>query len=95
MQAALNHLWPYTREFWTETALEQQLQAAGVSLNWHDLAEDFQALVDEGLAQSTLRLPVQEPGYTSQGKQGIHSEHLTYLLTDLQSVARAHPGAQW
>ena len=95
MQAALNHLWPYTREFWSKTELEQQVQAAGIALNWAELAEDFEALVSEGLAQSTLVRPAEQAGYITQGKQGIHSEHLTYLLTDLQSVARAHPGAQW
>jgi ring-1,2-phenylacetyl-CoA epoxidase subunit PaaC len=35
------------------------------------------------------------PGYITQGKQGVHSEHLTYLLAEMQSLARAHPGAQW
>lgn len=95
MQAALDHLWPYTREFWTETELEQRLRAAGIGLNMSELAEDFEALVSEGLAQSTLVRPAEAAGYISQGKQGIHSEHLSYLLADLQSVARAHPGAQW
>jgi ring-1,2-phenylacetyl-CoA epoxidase subunit PaaC len=30
-----------------------------------------------------------------QGKQGVHSEHLSYLLAEMQSLARAHPGAVW
>jgi ring-1,2-phenylacetyl-CoA epoxidase subunit PaaC len=42
-----------------------------------------------------LQCPPPAQGYISQGKQGVHSEHLGYLLAELQSLARAHPGAQW
>jgi ring-1,2-phenylacetyl-CoA epoxidase subunit PaaC len=48
----------------------------------------------EGLAQATLRQPA-EGGYVSQGKSGLHSEHLGYLLAEMQSLARAHPQGQW
>ena len=95
MQAALDHLWPYTREFWAQTELERQVQAAGIALDWAQLSEDFDLIVGPALAQATLLKPADVPGYITQGKQGIHSEHLSYLLTELQSVARAHPGAQW
>jgi ring-1,2-phenylacetyl-CoA epoxidase subunit PaaC len=34
-------------------------------------------------------------GYVSTGKFGAHSEHLGFLLAEMQSLARAHPGATW
>jgi len=93
MQAALEHLWPYTCEFWSQSELEQQASALGV--DGQALRENWQALLDEALVQATLQCPPPAQGYISQGKQGVHSEHLGYLLAELQSLARAHPGAQW
>ncbi len=34
-------------------------------------------------------------GYVTEGKQGIHSEHLGFLLAEMQSLARAHPNGIW
>ena len=46
------------------------------------------------LLQATLREP--EPsGFISAGKRGEHSEHLGYLLAEMQALARQHPGAVW
>ena len=33
--------------------------------------------------------------FLSTGRNGMHSEHFEYLLAEMQSLARAHPGAQW
>ena len=51
--------------------------------------------MDEALAQTPLARPPAAEGYISQGKQGVHSEHLSYLLAEMQGLARAHPGATW
>lgn len=81
MQAALDHLMPYTQEFWTDA-------------NTNTLREAWDREVDEALTEATLRRPTAE-GYLPRGKQGIHSEHLSYLLAEMQSLARQHPGATW
>ncbi len=95
MQAALDHLWPYTWEFWTDSALDRQALAADLGLDPQELAADWTALVEEGLSQTPLSRPAAAQGYVTQGKQGIHSEHLSYMLSEMQSLARAHPGAKW
>ncbi|MEX2208160.1 MAG: 1,2-phenylacetyl-CoA epoxidase subunit PaaC [Myxococcota bacterium] len=46
-------------------------------------------------AQATLELPEDPPYPASGGRRGVHSEHLDHLLSEMQCVARAHPGAQW
>jgi ring-1,2-phenylacetyl-CoA epoxidase subunit PaaC len=50
--------------------------------------------VDETLARATLARPAPSP-FGWYGKQGRHSEHLGYLLAEMQSLHRAHPGATW
>jgi ring-1,2-phenylacetyl-CoA epoxidase subunit PaaC len=47
------------------------------------------------VAQATLRTPEDAPYPTLGGRRGIHTEHLDHLLSEMQCVARAHPGARW
>lgn len=91
-QAALDHLMPYTQEFWTDGATEAAAVEAGVDAK--TLRAQWDAMVDDAVAEATLQR-ASAVGYVPQGKNGLHSEHLSYLLTDMQSLARAHPGAQW
>jgi ring-1,2-phenylacetyl-CoA epoxidase subunit PaaC len=95
MQTALEQLWPYTCEFWVSGELEAQVLASGMALDMAALERDWNSLMDGVLEQATLRRPPAHVGYVTQGKQTIHSEHLSYLLSEMQSLARAHPGAQW
>ena len=62
-----------------------------------DLAEvraAWSARIDEILAEATLERPRDLP-YSWFGKRGEHSEHLGYILAEMQYLQRAYPGAQW
>ena len=93
-QAALDHLMPYTQEFWLEDSTEQSACATGLGVPTTRLRADWDAAIDVVLAQATLKRPT-AAGYLTQGKRGQHSEHLSYLLGEMQSLARAHPQATW
>ena len=93
-QAALDHLMPYTQEFWTASAHETQASDAGTGVNVSALRADWNTLVDSALAEATLKRP-SDLGYVTQGKHGVHSEHLGFVLAEMQSLARAHPQATW
>lgn len=93
-QAALDHLFPYTEEFWTPSAAEDAAVAAGAAVDVRTLRAGWEALVADTLAEATLVRP-QVRGYVPEGKNGRHSEHLSYLLGEMQILARAHPGATW
>ena len=94
-QAALDHLYPYTQEFWTVDPVETQAANDGTGLMPASLQHDWESLVDAALSEATLQRPAIDKGYVSQGKQGLHSEHLGFVLAEMQSLARAHPGATW
>jgi ring-1,2-phenylacetyl-CoA epoxidase subunit PaaC len=93
-QAALDHLMPYTQEFWTGNTVEGSAAANGVGVDVTALATQWDVLVDDALAEATLKRS-SSAGYVTQGKNGVHSEHLGFLLAEMQSLARAHPGATW
>lgn len=94
IQAAINHLMPYTQEFWTPSAMEAAAVKTGMGVDAQKLKADWDALVDEALAEATLTRP-SAAGHVTTGKLGVHSEHLGFVLAEMQSLARAHPEAVW
>ena len=94
MQAAVNYLLPFTCE-WFEN---KQVKNAVLSIHSHFSAIQFKATFEAQLkasfAEATLALPAQTH-QNARGAEGVHSEHLSFLLAEMQSVARAHPGATW
>jgi ring-1,2-phenylacetyl-CoA epoxidase subunit PaaC len=93
-QAAIDWLWPYTNELWAADATEREAAAAGIGVVVADLKPQWDATIDAVLAEATLERPA-DTGFVSSGKHGAHSEHFGYLLAEMQSLARAHPGARW
>jgi ring-1,2-phenylacetyl-CoA epoxidase subunit PaaC len=93
-QAALDYLMPYTREFFTTDAVEEAIAAAGIGPKTADLEAAWLEDVKAALDEATLALP--EPvKHVTTGKHGEHSEHMGYLLAQMQGLARQHPGATW
>jgi ring-1,2-phenylacetyl-CoA epoxidase subunit PaaC len=96
-QAALDHLLPYCEAFWSANPAEAAAVANGTGVRVADLRDDWNAIVNETLIEATLQRCDTKPhvGYVAQGHVGVHSEHLGFLLADMQSLARAHPQAVW
>lgn len=93
-QAAFDSLWRFTRELFEADDVDAAMASDGIAPNLADLAPGWLAQVDEVLREATLRRPADVP-YSWHGKRGQHSEHLSYLLAEMQSLHRAHPGATW
>ena len=93
-QRALNHFMPFVQEFRTHSDMEAAAAAAGVGFDVRALQGDFDTMLNEALAEATLQRPA-AGGYVTTGKHGVHSEHLDFVLSEMQSLARAHPEAVW
>lgn len=94
MQDAVNMLWPYTNEWFDSDAIDAQCASAGVAPAASSLAAAWRADVETVLGRAGLTTPTYT-GHQRGGKLGVHSEHLGRLLTALQFMQRAYPGAQW
>ena len=92
-QAAINHLMPYTQEFWTHSAYESEA-ARTTGLNMASLQSDWNQIVNDALLEATLKRPA-DGGFVPTGKHSVHSEHLGFILAEMQSLPRAHPNATW
>lgn len=95
MQDALDLLWPYVGEMFVSDAIDDAMAAAGIAPDLADLRAQYEAHVTPVLAEATLMIP--EGGFTHKGgKTGFqHTEHLGHLLTQMQWLQRAYPGATW
>jgi len=91
---ALNELWPFTGEMFEVDAIEQPLIDQGVAVDPESLRSAWEETVDRVLTRATLVAP---SGRRMQkgGRHGHHGEHLGHILTELQYMQRAFPGAIW
>ena len=93
-QGALDALWPYTHELFETDPVEAAVARHGIGVESASLRQGWLGNVGAVIAEATLRLPA-DTAFRSTGKLGLHSEHLDYLLTEMQSLHRQHPGATW
>ena len=94
LQAGINELWPYTPEFFEMNAQEQGLADAGYAVDRSALKEPWERSVHAILSEATISVP-DDGRCIRGGREGIHTEHLGYLLADLQFLQRAYPGLKW
>lgn len=87
-------MWPYVEELFRDDALTGRLAEAGIAVAPSSLREDFDRLTGEILTEAELEVP-DVPAAPGGGRQGKHSEHLGYILAEMQVLAREHPGASW
>ncbi|WP_432245013.1 1,2-phenylacetyl-CoA epoxidase subunit PaaC [Arthrobacter sp. G.S.26] len=90
----LRLMWPYVNELFQDDDLTERLAQAGAAVLPSSLREDFDRLAGELLAAAELEVP-EVPAAPGGGRTGKHSEHLGYLLAEMQVLAREHPGAKW
>ncbi|TDC58693.1 phenylacetate-CoA oxygenase subunit PaaI [Micromonospora sp. KC207] len=86
MQAAVDQVWPYAHELFAPWP--------GAPVDPATLQGDFDAYVGPVLAEATLTRPA-DGWAPAGGRDGLHTEHLSYLLAEMQVLHRAHPGAKW
>jgi ring-1,2-phenylacetyl-CoA epoxidase subunit PaaC len=94
VQSALEALWPYTVELFAEDELDRTMADHGVAPRLSDVQVAWVRRIDEILAEATLKRPRDRP-HSWHGKRGQHSEHLGYILAEMQHLQRTYPGARW
>lgn len=95
MQDALDLLWPYVGEMFASDDIDAQMVAAGAMPDLAALQTQWHATVSETLTAATLTIPDSTFAHKGgrNGKQ--HTEHLGHILTHMQWLQRAYPGANW
>ena len=94
VQQALDRLWPFTRELFDETDADRELVVAGIAPPLAEIERGWSQHIGAILVEATLKRPADAP-YRWYGRRGAHSEHLGYILAEMQHLPRAFPGATW
>ena len=94
MQAAIDEMWLYTPELFAGDDLDQRMLEQGVGVDLAKIKLSWEEHVDDTLQQATLAKP-EDAFLMSGGRQGIHSQHMGYLLAEMQILPRSMPGCEW
>ncbi|WP_019818764.1 1,2-phenylacetyl-CoA epoxidase subunit PaaC [Saccharomonospora saliphila] len=98
MTGALETVWPYVDELFIPHPVESRLSADGVAVDPAEVRAEADDVLNQVFTAATLARPGAAPraGVSGRaGRDGLHTEHLGYLLAELQSIARTYPEATW
>jgi ring-1,2-phenylacetyl-CoA epoxidase subunit PaaC len=94
IQNSLNNLWRYTDELFYVDASDEALTEAGILPDLSDLKSLWLKEVNTVLELATLQIPTNNWQFEG-GRKGVHSEHMGYLLSELQFMQRVYPNMEW
>ncbi len=94
LQAALVRAWPYVAELFVADEVDAAAAVSGLGPSRAELREAWQAEVGAVFAEAKLQFPATTP-FVSTGTLGRHSEHLGFILAELQYLPRRYPGGVW
>lgn len=98
MRSGLEAVWPLVTELFTTHEVEQRLAREHVAVESSAVRDEFDAVLAQVLPAAALSTPDREAlgGVAGRaGRDGVHTEHLGFLLAEMQTLARAHPDAVW
>lgn len=91
---AVEELWRYHAELFEDDAIDAHAAQTGLGPNWAELKAPWLAQMTALFEQAQVSLPANSL-YKSTGKQGRHSEHMGYILAEMQHLQRCYPGGVW
>ncbi len=94
IDAALIALWRFTPELFESDAVDAAASAAGLGPRRSDLREPWLAEMTAVFDEARFAVPA-ESGYRSTGTRGVHSEHMGFILAEMQHLQRSFPGGAW
>jgi ring-1,2-phenylacetyl-CoA epoxidase subunit PaaC len=94
---AINNLWPHTNELFIPTNYENEAIENGIGVQLNSLQPIWLQQINNTFTQATLPTTyTHNTGWQGlSGKNGIHTEHMGYILTELQYLQRTYPGCNW
>jgi ring-1,2-phenylacetyl-CoA epoxidase subunit PaaC len=94
VEAALAELWRYVPEMFEPDAVDAAAEGAKLGPSRGDLLEPWEAEVAAVLGEADLKAPAPSR-FRSTATQGVHTEHMGYILAEMQHLQRAYPGGVW
>lgn len=94
IQKSLDDVWMWTGELFESDQIEKMMAEAGIGVDPLTLRDEWNSKVNQVLDIATLKRP--EDGWMQTGgRKGVHTEHLGFVLAEMQFLPRAYPDATW
>lgn len=94
VQSAIENLWMFTNELFEMNEIDNEMLEQKIGVDCSKLKIEWDKIINEILSEATLNRP-EDANMPTGGRQGIHTEHLGHLLSDMQYLQRAYPDATW
>jgi ring-1,2-phenylacetyl-CoA epoxidase subunit PaaC len=94
IQEAINERWAFTGELMKANEIDSLMLASGIGADLALIKSQWDEHVAQILAEATLEIPTNS-WMQHGGKEGVHSEHLGFILAEMQYIQRAYPGMEW
>jgi len=94
IQEAIDDLWRFTDELFQLTDSDKAMVELGVGVDVSELKAEYYTQVSQILEEATLTVP-ESKYFTKGGKEGIHTEHMGFILSELQYMQRTFPNMKW
>lgn len=95
METALEDIWPFTGEMFEAADNENEEIKERISVSVSDIKNDWLAKVKTVFDEATIDFPKEQIWMQTGSKNGVHTEHLGYILAEMQFLQRAYPGCEW
>lgn len=96
IKSALEEVWPFIGEMFEPSEFENSLLNNRISVDVTKIKNTWENKVKTVLKEATFKYPGDENTWMQTGgKNGIHSEHLGFILAEMQFLQRAYPGCKW
>lgn len=94
LQKGFDETWEYTGELFEMNEVDEVLLKEGIAVDLNNLKPRWEKEISELLKKAHVKIP--EATFMQKGsRRGLHGEHLSYILAEMQSLPRMHPGAKW
>lgn len=94
LQKGFDETWAYTGELFEMTKTDEVLIKENIAVDLSALKPKWEKEIFDLLAKANIKIP--ETTFMQTGsRKGLHGEHLSYILSEMQSIPRMHPDAKW
>lgn len=94
IQNAIDDLWIYTDELFHKTSADENMIKQGIGVDFEEFKNEYYQNIKAVLEEATLTIP-ESKYFQKGGKDGVHTEHMGHLLTEMQYIQRTYPGMEW
>jgi ring-1,2-phenylacetyl-CoA epoxidase subunit PaaC len=94
LQQGFDEIWPFTGELFEMNEVDDTLIPEGIAIDLNLLKPLWEKEIFELLHNANLKIP-ENTFMQKGGRKGLHSEYLSYILSEMQAIPRMHPNAKW